>query len=140
MQQSAILTPFIGMMLLSFIVWTYMYALRLHFFHANRVDPQAFATRAKSMGAGPDRLQNPSNNLQNLFELPVLFYALCLYLFVTTQVDTGQVVCAYTFLGFRTVHSLIHCTVNLVLWRFLAYAAAAIALWIMLIRAVVAFF
>ena len=139
MQQSAIFGPFIGMMLLSFLVWTYMYARRLHFFYAEKIDPQRFAARAKSMGAGPDAVQNPANNLLNLFELPVLFYALCLYLFVTNQVDQVHVVCGWIFLTFRTLHSLIHSTFNRVLLRFLSYAAAAISLWVMVIRAALNF-
>ncbi|MDH3646689.1 MAG: MAPEG family protein [Gammaproteobacteria bacterium] len=136
MAQTAIFVPFLGVMFLSFLVWTYMYVRRLHFFHVNQVDPQSFATRASAMSAAPDALQNPSNNLQNLFELPVLFYALCLYLYSVGQVDEPHVICAYLFLGFRAVHSLIHCTVNKVIWRFLTYAAAAIALWTMVVRSV----
>jgi hypothetical protein len=38
------------------------------------------------------------------------------------------------------VHSLVHCTVNVVILRFLAYLAATLALWFMLIRAVLAAF
>ena len=32
-------------------------------------------------------MSNPSDNLKNLFEMPVLFYALSLYLYATSQVD-----------------------------------------------------
>lgn len=140
MVQSTIFAPFLGMMFLSFIVWTYMYVRRLHFFRVNRIDPQQFATRSASAKAGaPGYLQSPSDNLQNLFELPVLFYALCLYLYAAGQVDSIHLVCAYLFLGFRGLHSLIHCTVNRVIWRFLAYVAAAIALWTMVGRSVVVY-
>ena len=136
MQQSAIFGPFIGMMLLSFAVWTYMYVRRLHFIFVNRVDPQKFATRAEAMAAGPPALQNPSNNLMNLFELPVLFYALCLYLHVTGTVTQLDIVAAWVFLVFRVAHSTIHCTVNIVMARFTTYAVAALALWFLLARAV----
>ena len=44
------------------------------------------------------------------------------------------------FVGFRALHSLIHSTVNIVIARFLAYLAATIALWFMLIRAVLTAF
>lgn len=138
MTQSSIFVPFLGLMFLTFIVWTYMYIRRLHFLHVNQIDPQQFATRSSAMASAPDDLQNPSNNLQNLFELPVVYYALCLYLYAVGQVDVTHLVCAYMFLGFRIVHSLIHCTFNKVLWRFLTYAAAAITLWVMVIRSLFA--
>jgi hypothetical protein len=39
-------------------------------------------------------VSNPSDNLKNLFEIPVLFYALALYLFITNQVDVAYVTAA----------------------------------------------
>jgi hypothetical protein len=72
--------------------------------------------------------------------LPVVFYALCLYLFVTGTAQSVDVIAAWSFVGLRAVHSLVHCTVNIVILRFLAYLAATLALWFMLIRAVLAAF
>jgi hypothetical protein len=66
----------------------------------------------------------------------VLFYALCLYLYVTSSAGSADVIAAWLFLVFRIVHSAIHCTVNIVIMRFAAYSAAALALWFMLGRAV----
>ena len=39
------------------------------------------------------------------------------------------------FFGLRVVHSVIHCTINRVMLRFLAYMAAALVLWLMVLRA-----
>ncbi|MBT8136873.1 MAG: MAPEG family protein [Gammaproteobacteria bacterium] len=138
MQQNDIFLPFVGMLLLSFIVWMYMYVRRLHFFYVNRVDPQDFATRAQVAAAGPAPIHKPADNLQNLLELPILFYALCLYLFVTGQVDPVHLASAWVFLAFRVIHSAIHCTINRVVLRFISYAAAAVALWIMVVRVALA--
>lgn len=76
------------------------------------------------------------NNFKNLFELPVLFYGLCLYLFVTQSATSADVYAAWLFFGFRVLHSAIHCTVNIVIARFAAYFGAALVLWFMLARAV----
>ena len=84
----------------------------------------------------PEEISYPSNNFKNLFELPVLFYALCLYLYVTATVERPDVIAAWLFFGLRVVHSAIHCTVNIVIAGLLAYFAAALALWFMLARAV----
>jgi hypothetical protein len=132
--QSAILVPFIGMMLLTLLVWVYMYVRRLGYLFSHGIDAQSVATPEKAARIIPEEVNNASNNLKNLFELPVLFYALCLYLFITGQVDAWYLACAWAFLFFRAIHSVIQCTINRVLPRFLVYALASLALWIMVIR------
>jgi hypothetical protein len=97
---------------------------------------QEYTTPDKGAELLPEEVSYPSNNFKNLFELPVLFYGLCLYMYVTATAETPDVIAAWLFFGFRAVHSAIHCTVNIVMARFLAYSAAALALWFMLGRAV----
>ena len=132
----AILAPFLGMMLLTALVWIYMYTRRLAYIKANGIPPQDLATPEKAAALLPEAVALPANNLRNLLELPVVFYALCLYLYVTGSADGAQVAAAWAFVGLRTAHSAIHCTINIVVLRFLCYFAAALALWFMLGRAV----
>ena len=82
----------------------------------------------------PPAVSNPSDNLKNLFEIPVLFYALALYLFATSQVDALYVGAAWVFLIFRTLHSAVHCTFNRVIVRFYLYLIATLAVWFMIFR------
>jgi len=70
--------------------------------------------------------------------VPILYYGLCLYLFVSGNVDTAYVVAAWLFFLFRTLHSIVHCTMNIVMARFLLYSGAALVLWFMLGRALIA--
>ena len=51
-------------------------------------------------------------NLINLFEFPILFYAICVVLYVTGKVDAYFVVLAYWFVGLRVAHSLYHIFFN----------------------------
>ena len=51
-------------------------------------------------------------NLINLFEFPILFYAICVVLYVTGKVDAHFVVLAYWFVGLRVAHSLYHVFIN----------------------------
>jgi len=51
-------------------------------------------------------------NLINLFEFPILFYAICVVLYVTGKVDAYFVLLAYWFLGLRVAHSLYHIFIN----------------------------
>ena len=64
-----------------------MYARRIGYLKANRVHPQKLTTPANVAGIIPEEVQLPAYNLRNLLELPILFYALCLYLFLTGSVD-----------------------------------------------------
>ena len=114
-----------------------MYVLRIAYMRKARIHPQKVTTPDKFKAAVPEEVSYPANNLANLFELLVVFYALCLYLFVTGNVDATYVSAAWVFFGFRVAHSIVHCTFNRVYWRFYLYAAAAVALWFMLGRVVV---
>jgi hypothetical protein len=78
--------------------------------------------------------RNPSDNLKNLFELPVIFYAAVLYLYVTRQVDALHLGAAWIFFAFRVLHSVVHCTFNHIKLRFFLYLVSSLALWLMVIR------
>jgi hypothetical protein len=137
MTSQQILLPMLGMMVLTACVWFVLYARRIPAMRKVGKPTQAYTTPDKGAALLPEEVSYPSNNFKNLFELPVLFYALCLYLYVTATAERPDVIAAWLFFGFRVVHSAIHCTVNVVMARFLAYCAAALALWFMLARAVV---
>jgi len=133
MKQTAIFAPFVSMMLLTLIVWFYMYSKRIPFLQKSKTDLNRL-TAAELARISPPSVANPSDNLKNLFELPTLFYGIALYLFVTTRVDLGYLVAAWIFFGFRALHSAVHCTINIVILRFWLYCLSALALWFMIIR------
>ena len=138
MQGTEIFAPFFGMLLLTFAVWVYLYVRRITFFKTNRIHAQRVSTPAKVVEIIPEEINYPANNFNNLFELPVVFYALCLYLFVTGNVDSVYVWAAWAFFGLRLAHSVIQCTVNIVMMRFAVYMAGALVLWFMVLRAALA--
>ena len=51
-------------------------------------------------------------NLTNLFEFPILFYAISIVLYVTGKVDSHFVLLAYWFVGLRFAHSFYHIFIN----------------------------
>ena len=138
MTQTAIFGPFLALMGLTVAVWIYLYARRIPFIRSlGDVDlsvPGEFARLA------PAAVSNPSDNLKNLFEMPVLFYALSLHLFATSQVDGAYVAAGWIFAAFRALHSAVHCTFNLVILRFYLYLASCLALFYMGIRAALGHF
>ena len=134
MNHHDLLAPMFAQMLLTLLVWAYMYARRLPFILSLDIDANAL-TPAELARLSPPAVSNPSDNLKNLFELPVLFYALVLYLHFSGLADSGYVLAAWAFVGFRALHSLMHSTVNIVVVRFGLYLLSALGLWYMLVRA-----
>jgi hypothetical protein len=136
MDQAVIFQPFLAIMLLTLVVWVYMYGRRLPFIFSNRLDSKQM-TPAELARVSPPQVSNPSDNLKNLFELPTVFYALVLYLYATNQVDTLYVTAAWSFFLFRAMHSVVHCTFNFIPLRFVLYVISAGALWFMVVRATI---
>ncbi len=66
----------------------------------------------------------PGRNFVNLFEMPVLFYVLCLASYVMHNVSEALLVLAWIYVVFRIVHSLIHVTYNKIIHRFSIYATS----------------
>ena len=133
MNQSEIFAPVFAMFALTFVVWVYMYARRIPFILSQRLTPDQLTPHEFSR-ISPPAVANPSDNLKNLFEIPILFYVLCVVLFATQQVDPVYVTIAWTFVGFRVLHSAVHCTFNLIVLRFWLYVISTAAFWFMAAR------
>ena len=71
------------------------------------------------------------NNLANQFELPMLFHAVCLALFVTAGAGWVAVALAWIFVATRYIHAVVHVTSNDVRLRSPAFAAGALVLFLM---------
>lgn len=136
MLASSIAGPFLSMMVLTFVVWIVMYQRRIRYIVANSVDPQQLSSPDRAAAMLPENVRAPADNLRNLFELPVLFYVLCLYLYLSSSIDAGHMIAAWLFVATRILHSYVHCTSNRVMLRFKLYVASSLALWFMLARAV----
>jgi hypothetical protein len=137
--QNAIFSPFFAMVFLTLLVWVYMYIRRISFITSRKLTPKDLTPSAFAQ-ISPPSVSNPSDNLKNLFEIPVIFYALALYLFITKQVDTVYVSASWVFVVFRALHSAVHCTFNRIILRFYLYLFATIAVWFIAIRAALAHF
>ena len=137
MDTNLILQPMLAMMALTAVVWVVLYARRIPAMKRARKPVQVYTTPDRVIEYLPESVNYPAHNFKNLCELPVLFYGLCLYLEVTATVDATYVATAWSFVVFRVLHSLVHCTSNIVMLRFYLYLGGALALWFMLGRALV---
>ena len=118
--------PCAAMVGVTALVWLKLYADRLSEMRAKHVDPQALAT-ARAAAGRLERTQ-AAENFQNLFEVPVLFYVLCVAIALNGGSTPGLLAAAWAYVGLRALHSLIHVTYNRVVHRFVAYVASTLLL------------
>jgi hypothetical protein len=131
---SELFLPALVLMLITFLVWINMFIRRIVATKAANIDPQDLVTPESLRVAFDDKTQAPGYCLQNLFELPVIFYALVAFITMIGVVDSFYLSLAWAFVGLRAVQASVHCTYNRVMHRFFAYLAASLVLWTMLIR------
>ncbi len=80
-------------------------------------------------------------NFQSQFELPVLFYVVCLFAYALRQVDLLFLVLASVFVASRIGHTVIHVTSNIVARRATCWFLglfAVVGMWVVLIVRVAA--
>jgi hypothetical protein len=79
----------------------------------------------------PDDIRKLSNNFDNQFQIPVLFYAILPLLIILVKVDWVQVALAWAFVASRILHSQIHTGRNEVIRRFQVFLLGFILVVIM---------
>ncbi|MFO1427723.1 MAG: MAPEG family protein [Steroidobacteraceae bacterium] len=129
MNQNLIFWPAIAQAALTLLVAVRMYLVRVAEMRERRVRPQLMATRREAGEA----LRNTAaaDNFSNLFELPVLFFAICPALAITGLVTPAQLGLAWAFVALRAAHSTIHVTYNRVMHRFQVYVLGMVCVFAM---------
>jgi len=117
----ALVPPILALVLWTLVIWIWMYA------------------RTRTLNLPPEVMW-VSDNYNHLMEQPTIFYATALAAQIAGQGDPTNVGLAWTYVVLRVVHSLIQCTVNLVMVRFTVFTLSTIALAVMAIRTALAVF
>ena len=121
----------LAMVLLVFAVGGAMLFTRVRELRSKRIHLQAVANSV-TMAARLDNVQI-ADNFRNLFETPVLFFALAAIALATGYVPDWLVIWSWVYFALRLVHSLIHCTYNKVYHRltvFLASFGLLVGMWV----------
>jgi hypothetical protein len=129
---TAILWPTFTLVALVFAVVMTMAAKRFAYMKTTPPRRENFATSA-AQRAYFAPIDSPASNLANLFEMPVLFFALVPLLLVFRHADHIQVGLAWVFVVLRAAHSFVHIREGRALFRFRAYLASCVvlsAMWI----------
>ena len=131
------LAPVLVLIMLTLVVWIWMYATRIPAMQRARIDPQA-AAHPGSLDVLPSSARRVADNYNHLLEQPTIFYALVFVIVLSGHTDALNVQLAWAYVGLRVVHTLIQCTVNIVNLRFLVFALSTIVLMAMTAREVMA--
>lgn len=121
-----------AMAFVTFAVWAMLFVRRIPKLKTDPVPIDAFKVRAKRPALSDEELA-ANDNLMNLFEMPVLFYALCLGMAVAGVWGGWFTLGAWAYVALRAAHSAVHCTFNNVMLRFAAYLGSTLvlfALWV----------
>ena len=98
-----IVHPLIGMVVLTLLV-----AIRLLYFNTWAVlSGEVHIKHFRLFDAGISlKLQSVAQHYKNMFEMPILFYILCILLIINNNYTQFDVIIAWGFVLFRVLHSL----------------------------------
>jgi hypothetical protein len=132
MDQAAIFLPMCALAAWTFAVLLLIPIARFRAGAQGRVNVGDF--RYGESARVPGAVSLPNRNFMNLLELPMLFYVVCLALYVTLSVDRGAVALGWLYFALRVAHSLVHLTYNNVFHRLGCYAASSVVLAVLWLR------
>jgi hypothetical protein len=124
MNSTAIFWPMIAHVALVFAIYALMSQRRVAAIKAGKASTSQFRENRDE----PAESLFVRNNLENQFELPVLFHIGCLALFVTGAATWPAVALAWLFVASRGIHAWIHVTTNRIRHRRPAFIAGFVVL------------
>ncbi|MBC7428562.1 MAG: MAPEG family protein [Bacteriovorax sp.] len=127
MNQNYIFFPCLGLLVLTVVVLLRMVLTRVSAVKNGTVDVRFFKTY-NLPGNLPNHMAQASRNFTNLFEVPTLFYMVCVFALITRNVDSLMYIAAWFYVGLRCLHSLIHLTSNKIVPRMSVYIASWLVL------------
>ncbi|HEX6218134.1 MAG TPA: MAPEG family protein [Sphingomicrobium sp.] len=131
MEYSPIIAPVVALVAWTLIILLWMAVARGRAFASMGVTFGNIPPGSRGVnldGKAPDLAQWKSHNYNHLMEQPTIFYAMALCL-ALMGIGTGiNYWLAWGYVGFRVVHSLVQCTVNVVAIRFPLFLLATFCL------------
>lgn len=122
----SIFAPMVALVLLTFAVMLFMAYKRFTAVASGRAHGRDF--RLGEAPTVPQDVSVANRNFMNLLEAPVLFYALCLTLYVTQHVTQFTLGMAWAYVALRFAHTGFHLFYNRILYRFTPYALSNVVL------------
>ena len=131
MTYSPILVPVVALVAWTLVIFVWMLAARGAAFRRMGVTLSTIPRGSRGAnldGRGEDKAQWKSHNYNHLMEQPTLFYAIAITLALMGMGEGINYWLAWGYVGFRVVHSLVQCTVNVVAYRLPLFMLASLCL------------
>ncbi|WP_233135943.1 MAPEG family protein [Agrobacterium vaccinii] len=125
---TAMFWPMIAHAFLVFGLYVLLFLRRKKFTFTSREAIQRF----RDVGEESEQSKLVNKNLANQFEMPMLFHAVCLLLYITDADNIATIILAWIFVAGRYAHSYVHVTSNRLRYRAPAFAisfASLILMW-----------
>jgi len=132
----SLVTPLLALIAWTFVMWFWLYATRIPAIRAAKLDMKELSRTGAKLELPPE-VARVADNYNHLHEQPTIFYALALTAQVAGAVDAWSVALAWSYVALRVVHSLVQATRNVIIVRFSVFAAASVALLLLLLRTLV---
>ena len=114
MDKILIIYPILAVVLMNFIVMFHMRYMISKAIKNRDVEYKYFRAYESS---APEYLLTSRHHYKNFFEIPILFYLLCLVLYMIDDVSVIDLWIAWLFVVFKGIHSYIRITSNYVPYR-----------------------
>jgi hypothetical protein len=125
MNNDLIFLPALAHILLIFILYIYLGRVKTRAIREKQVDRKVASLNPK---AWPDYVLKVSNNLDNQFASPVLFYTLTIIYYLTGHVNSLLISIMGIYLVTRYLHAYVHVTSNYVPHRYKLFVAGLLIL------------
>jgi hypothetical protein len=132
MEYSPILAPVVALVAWTLVMMVWMVITRFSYFRrvGMTLGKLPRGARGSNLDSQPDaaEAQWKSHNYNHLMEQPTIFYAVALSLAMMGFGGGINLWLAWGYVAFRILHSLVQCTVNVVLYRFAIFSLATLCL------------
>ena len=130
MNSSHIIWPVLAQVLLTLIMFIILGVRKAKAVKSGKVNRKQVALNNREW---PEDVLKVSNNIANQFEIPVLFYVLCLVLYSLNAVAMFAIILAWLFVLSRFAHAYVHIGSNYVPMRLRLFLLGCLVVIAMLI-------
>lgn len=129
MSSNHIFWPVLAQVLLTLVMFIILGARKAKAIKAGKVNREQAALDNR---VWPENVVKVSNNIANQFEVPILFYILCVVLYSIHAAGTVAIVLAWLFVASRYAHAWVHVGSNYVPVRMRLFMVGCVILLSML--------
>lgn len=130
-----ILAPVTALLLLTCVVWAWMYITRLPAVRNAGMKLDPYLPKGQQMSELPPRVRWKADNYNHLLEQPTLFYAVALTLALLGAGEGLNVTLAWCYVGLRVIHTLQQTLWNKIEVRFMLFFLSSLVLIALVLRA-----